>query len=73
LVSGSRMSRVVRTCGARRRVVRASGSCVIHALSHAVRVPQCCFVCRAMSTCDNKLFSLINTHVNKVNSSGHIF
>jgi hypothetical protein len=37
-----------------------------------VRVPQCCFVCRA-ATCDNKLFSFINTHVNKVNSSSHIF
>jgi hypothetical protein len=30
-------------------------------------------VCRAASTRDNKLFSLINTHVDNVNSSGHIF
>jgi hypothetical protein len=30
-------------------------------------------VCRAASARDNKLFSLINIHVNNVNSSGHIF
>jgi hypothetical protein len=30
-------------------------------------------VCRAASARDNKLFSLINTRVNNVNSSGHIF
>ena len=30
-------------------------------------------VCRAASARDNKLFSLINTHVNNVNSSGRIF
>jgi hypothetical protein len=30
-------------------------------------------VCHAASTCDNKLFSLVKTHLNKVNSPGHIF
>ena len=30
-------------------------------------------VCRAASARDNKLFSLIITHVTNVNSSGHIF
>jgi hypothetical protein len=30
-------------------------------------------VCSATSARDNKLFLLINTHVNNVNSSGHIF
>ena len=29
--------------------------------------------CRAVSARDNKLFSLINTHVNNINLSGHIF
>jgi hypothetical protein len=31
------------------------------------------YVCRAAFARDNKLFSHIITHVNKVNSSGHIF
>jgi hypothetical protein len=30
-------------------------------------------VCRETSARDNKLFLLINTHVNNVNSSDHIF
>jgi hypothetical protein len=30
-------------------------------------------VYRVVSTRDNKLFSLTNTHVNNVNLSGHIF
>jgi hypothetical protein len=53
------------------------------------RVSQCCFVsvamcrshtlsrtvrgCRVVSARDNKLFSLINTRVDNVNLSGHIF
>jgi hypothetical protein len=36
-------------------------------------VPRVWFVCRAMSARDNKLFSIINTHINNVNLSGHIF
>jgi hypothetical protein len=50
------------TCGscASPSVVHASGSRVDH-------------VCRATSAHDNKLLSLINTHVNNVNSSGHMF
>jgi hypothetical protein len=59
-----------------------------HALSHAVPVcrASCCALlahvahisrvdheCHAASARDNKLFSLINTQVNNVNSSGHIF
>jgi hypothetical protein len=51
--------------------VRAS-SCVVraccsHALSRAIHV------CRAVSARDNKLFLLIDTHVNNGNSSSHIF
>jgi hypothetical protein len=30
-------------------------------------------VCRATSTRDNNLFSLINSHVSNVNSLGHVF
>jgi hypothetical protein len=30
-------------------------------------------MCRAVSACHNKLFSFIITHVNNVNSSGHMF
>jgi hypothetical protein len=41
------------------RSCRSSGSCVDH-------------VCRAASAHDNKLFSLINSHINDINSSGHI-
>jgi hypothetical protein len=66
------------TCWITRAVLRASphvvfacracGLCasprVVRALSH---------VCRAASASDNKLFSLINTYVNNVNSSGRIF
>jgi hypothetical protein len=48
-------------------VVHACRSCYLHALSRVVHV------CRAVSARDNKLFSLINTHVNNVNSSCHIF
>ena len=42
-------------------VVHACRSCYLHALSRVVHV------CRAVSARDNKLFSLINTHVNNVN------
>jgi hypothetical protein len=48
-------------------VIHACRSCYLHALSRVVHV------CRAVSARDNKLFSLINTHVNNVNSSCHIF
>jgi hypothetical protein len=41
------------------RVVFGCRACHSHALSHAVRVPQNCFLCRVASTCNNKLFSLI--------------
>jgi hypothetical protein len=53
---------VCHACGscASPSVVRASGSRVDH-------------VCRAASAQDNKLLSLINSHVNNVNSSGHMF
>jgi hypothetical protein len=37
------------------------------------RVSRVVHVCRAVSMRDNKLFLLINTHVNNGNSSGHIF
>jgi hypothetical protein len=37
------------------------------------RISRVDHVCRAASTLDNKLFSPINTHVNNVNSSCHIF
>jgi hypothetical protein len=37
------------------------------------RISRVDHMCRAESARDNKLFSLINTHVNKVNSSCHIF
>jgi hypothetical protein len=41
--------------------------CRSHTLSHTVRG------CRAVSARDNKLFSFINTRVDNVNSSCHIF
>jgi hypothetical protein len=37
------------------------------------RISRVDHVCRTTSTRDNKLFLLINTHVNNVNSSDHIF
>ena len=51
---------------------------VVRVVSRAVHALFCIVsrvdhVCRAASARDNKLFSLINTHVNNVNSSGHIF
>ena len=45
---------------------RASGSLVAH-------IPRVDHVCRTTCVRNNKLFSLINTHVNNVNSSCHIF
>ena len=81
--ASSHYLRAVRTCDARcRRVVCAYSSCVILAcrvpfarvVTRRVRASsRDDHVCRAASARDNKLFSLINTHVNNVNSSGHIF
>jgi hypothetical protein len=56
------------------RVARA----VVRVVSRAIHALFCTVsrvdhVCRAASARDNKLFSRINTHVNNVNSSGHIF
>jgi hypothetical protein len=64
----SACSRVIRGLFARHRhsfahSCRASGS-------HVSRVNH---VCRAASARNNKLFSLINTHINDVNMSCHIF
>ena len=65
------------------RVVRARCFAVIrvpfarhrHSLARSCRVfgSRVDHACRAASARDNKLFSFINTHVNNVNSSGHIF
>jgi hypothetical protein len=41
--------------------------------SRVARILRVDHACRAASAHDNKLFSLINSHVNNVNSSGHIF
>jgi hypothetical protein len=49
------------------RVCRASRHALLARIS---RVDQ---VGRAVSARDNKLFSIIITHVNKINSSGYIF
>jgi hypothetical protein len=87
--ASSHCLRVVRTCGARRRRVvrvlfvccRTSFACVACAI-YTCRLPcRASLVCisrvdhvgRAASKRDNKLFSLIITHVNNVNLSGHIF
>jgi hypothetical protein len=64
-------SRVICALFARRRhsfarSCRASGSRV-------TRISRVDHVCRATSARDNKLFSFINTNVNNVNSSCHIF
>jgi hypothetical protein len=45
----------------------------LHVLLALPRVVSACLVGRAASARDNKLFSLIDTHVNNVNSSGRIF
>jgi hypothetical protein len=70
------------------RVVRECCVCRSHALSHAVhvcrascrvllapvaRISHVYHVCHVASARDNKLFSLISTHVNNVSLSGHIF
>jgi hypothetical protein len=49
------------------RVGRASCRALLARISHVDHM------WRAMFARDNKLFSLINTHFNNVNSSGHIF
>jgi hypothetical protein len=54
------VTRAVYTC---RLPCHASLACILR-VDH---------VCGAASARDNKLFSLINTHVSNVNSSGHIF
>jgi hypothetical protein len=49
-------------------------ACSCHASgSRVARISRVDHVCRAASARDNKLFSFINTHVNNVISSGHIF
>jgi hypothetical protein len=40
--------------------------------SRVARISRVNHVSRAASACDNKLFLLINTHVNNINSSDHI-
>jgi hypothetical protein len=46
----------------------------LHTLSSRVaRISRVDHVCRVASTHDNKLFLLINTYVNNVNSSGRVF
>jgi hypothetical protein len=63
---------------ARSRVDSCVSRTVIRVVSHVVHTlfrtaSRVDHVCRAASACDNKLFSLTNTHVNNVNLSGHIF
>jgi hypothetical protein len=48
-------------------------TCRLACRASLARISHVDHMCRAESARDNKLFSLINTHVNKVNSSHHIF
>jgi hypothetical protein len=54
-------------------VSRVLFTCVARLVAHVARISRVNHVCRAASARDKKLFSLINTHVNNVNSLGHIF
>jgi hypothetical protein len=65
------VSRVIRALFARRRHSFAR-SCRAFG-SRVARISRVEHVCRVVSAHDNKLFSLINSHVNNVNSLGHIF
>jgi hypothetical protein len=63
------------------RVIRALFACRRHSFarscrasgSRVARISRVDHVCRAASTRDNKLFLLINTHVNNINLLDHIF
>jgi hypothetical protein len=75
LTSFACVAHVVRT---RCRTLFACVACAIYMCrspcrASLARITRVDHMCRATSTRDNKLFSLINTHVNNVNSSGHIF
>jgi hypothetical protein len=54
-------------------VSRVPFTCATRLVTHVACISFVDHVCRATSSRDNKLFSLINTHINNVNSSGHIF
>ena len=73
--SFARVARAVRTrCHTSFACVTcAMYTCRLPCRTSLARISRVDHVCRVMSARDNKLFSLINTHVNKVNSSGHIF
>jgi hypothetical protein len=71
----ARVARVVRT---RCHTSFACVACAIYACRSPcrallARISRVDHVFRATSVPDNKLFSLINIHVNNLNSSGHIF
>jgi hypothetical protein len=53
-------------------VVRSRACCFACRVSR-VLLSRVIHFCRAVSARDNKLFLLINTHVNNVNLLGHIF
>jgi hypothetical protein len=65
-------STLSRTCS---RVIHALFACRRHSFARSFRASdsRVDHGCRAGSARDNKLFSLLNTHVNEFNSSGHIF
>jgi hypothetical protein len=72
----SQVTRAMFVCVARAVLAcHAYGSCVMSCCSRhsRVSVAHAIFAYRALSARDNKLFSLIITHVNNINSSGHIF